>query len=74
SEQSSIEPKAFATLVKGIEHNTISGKAAQEALDYLMAKDKMQEEPIVCPDNVSTGELTMAIERQDVDEDNEKLG
>ncbi|MFW2568025.1 Asp-tRNA(Asn)/Glu-tRNA(Gln) amidotransferase subunit GatB [Aliarcobacter butzleri] len=73
-EQSSIEAKTLATLVKRIEDNTISGKAAKEVLDYLMAKDKMQEEAIVCPDNVSAGELTMAIERQDVDEAIEKLG
>lgn len=38
-EQSHISSKTLATLVKRIEDNTISGKAAKEVLDYLMEND-----------------------------------
>ena len=45
-EQSSIEAKTFATLVKRIEDNTISGKAAKEVLDYLMENSSSVDEAI----------------------------
>ena len=35
-EQSPVSSKTLATIVKRIEDNTISGKAAKEVLDYLM--------------------------------------
>ena len=35
-EQSPVGSKTLATIVKRIEDNTISGKAAKEVLDYLM--------------------------------------
>jgi aspartyl-tRNA(Asn)/glutamyl-tRNA(Gln) amidotransferase subunit B len=38
-EQSPITSKTLATIVKRIEDNTISGKAAKEVLDYLMEND-----------------------------------
>lgn len=45
-EQSSIEAKTLATLVKRIEDNTISGKAAKEVLDYLMENSSSVDEAI----------------------------
>lgn len=45
-EQSSIEAKTLATLVKRIEDNTISGKAAKEVLDYLMENSSSVDETI----------------------------
>jgi aspartyl-tRNA(Asn)/glutamyl-tRNA(Gln) amidotransferase subunit B len=38
-ETSPVDAKKLATIVKRIEDNTISGKAAKEVLDYLMEKD-----------------------------------
>ncbi len=45
-EQSSIEAKTLATLVKRIEDNTISGKAAKEVLDYLMENSSSVDDAI----------------------------
>ncbi|RBQ28845.1 Asp-tRNA(Asn)/Glu-tRNA(Gln) amidotransferase subunit GatB [Aliarcobacter vitoriensis] len=45
-EQSPIEAKTLATLVKRIEDNTISGKAAKEVLDYLMENQSNVDEAI----------------------------
>ena len=45
-EQSSIEAKTLTTLVKRIEDNTISGKAAKEVLDYLMENSSSVDEAI----------------------------
>lgn len=45
-EQSSIEAKTLATLVKRIEDNTISGKAAKEVLDYLIENSSSVDEAI----------------------------
>ncbi|MFW2565218.1 Asp-tRNA(Asn)/Glu-tRNA(Gln) amidotransferase subunit GatB [Aliarcobacter butzleri] len=45
-EQSSIEAKTLATLVKRIEDNTISGKAAKEVLDYLIDYPSTVDEAI----------------------------
>ncbi|MFW3426309.1 Asp-tRNA(Asn)/Glu-tRNA(Gln) amidotransferase subunit GatB [Aliarcobacter butzleri] len=45
-EQSSIEAKTLATLVKRIEDNTISGKAAKEVLDYLMENSSSVDKAI----------------------------
>ncbi|MCT7610047.1 Asp-tRNA(Asn)/Glu-tRNA(Gln) amidotransferase subunit GatB [Aliarcobacter butzleri] len=45
-EQSSIEAKTLATIVKRIEDNTISGKAAKEVLDYLMENSSSVDEAI----------------------------
>ncbi|RBQ31830.1 Asp-tRNA(Asn)/Glu-tRNA(Gln) amidotransferase GatCAB subunit B [Arcobacter sp. FW59] len=45
-EQSPIEAKTLATLVKRIEDNTISGKAAKEVLDYLMENKSNVDEAI----------------------------
>lgn len=45
-EQSPIEAKTLATLVKRIEDNTISGKAAKEVLDYLMENSSSVDEAI----------------------------
>ena len=66
-ENSPINAKTLATIVKRIEDNTISGNAAKKVLDYLIKKDTMEEEAIVCPDNVSPIKLAMAIQNQDVD-------
>lgn len=38
-ENSPVQAKTLATIVKRIEDNTISGKAAKEVLDYLMEND-----------------------------------
>ena len=45
-EQSPITSKTLATLVKRIEDNTISGKAAKEVLDYLMENSSSVDEAI----------------------------
>jgi aspartyl-tRNA(Asn)/glutamyl-tRNA(Gln) amidotransferase subunit B len=45
-EQSPITSKTLATIVKRIEDNTISGKAAKEVLDYLMENNLSVDEAI----------------------------
>ncbi|PUE67132.1 Asp-tRNA(Asn)/Glu-tRNA(Gln) amidotransferase subunit GatB [Arcobacter lacus] len=45
-EQSPITSKTLATIVKRIEDNTISGKAAKEVLDYLMENSSSVDEAI----------------------------
>lgn len=45
-EQSPIEAKTLALIVKRIEDNTISGKAAKEVLDYLMGNKSSVDETI----------------------------
>ena len=45
-ENSPISAKTLATIVKRIEDNTISGKAAKEVLDYLIEKDSTVDETI----------------------------
>ncbi|MCT7602755.1 Asp-tRNA(Asn)/Glu-tRNA(Gln) amidotransferase subunit GatB [Aliarcobacter butzleri] len=62
-EQSSIEAKTLATLVKRIEDNTISGKAAKEVLDYLMENSSSVDEAIekLCLKQVSDDGALLAI-------------
>jgi aspartyl-tRNA(Asn)/glutamyl-tRNA(Gln) amidotransferase subunit B len=64
-EDSPVNSKTLATIVKRIEDNTISGKAAKEVLDYLMWKGK--KEAIFVPDNIDEFQLSRDIENQDVD-------
>lgn len=45
-ENSPISAKTLATIVKRIEDNTISGKAAKEVLDYLIENDSTVDEAI----------------------------
>ena len=45
-ENSPISAKTLATIVKRIEDNTISGKAAKEVLDYLIENDSTVDEVI----------------------------
>lgn len=45
-EESPIDAKTLATIVKRIEDNTISGKAAKEVLDYLMENSSSVDEAI----------------------------
>ena len=45
-ENSPISAKTLATIVKRIEDNTISGKAAKEVLDYLIENDSTVDETI----------------------------
>ncbi len=45
-EQSPIDAKTLAMLIKRIEDNTISGKAAKEVLDYLMENSSSVDEAI----------------------------
>lgn len=45
-EESAVDAKTLATLIKRIEDNTISGKAAKEVLDYLMQNSSRVDEAI----------------------------
>ncbi|WP_419763538.1 MAG: Asp-tRNA(Asn)/Glu-tRNA(Gln) amidotransferase subunit GatB [Arcobacter sp.] len=45
-ETSPVQAKKLATIVKAIEENTISGKAAKEVLDYLMENEASVDEVI----------------------------
>lgn len=45
-EESSVDAEKLANLVKRIEDSTISGKAAKEVLDYILAKDVSVNEAI----------------------------
>jgi aspartyl-tRNA(Asn)/glutamyl-tRNA(Gln) amidotransferase subunit B len=46
-ENSPVQAKTLATIVKRIEDGTISGKAAKEVLDYLMQKPEMQVDSVI---------------------------
>lgn len=46
-ENSPVQAKTLATIVKRIEDGTISGKAAKEVLDYLIKKPDMQVDAVI---------------------------
>lgn len=46
-ENSPVQAKKLATVVKAIEDGTISGKAAKEVLDYLMEKPETEVDAVI---------------------------
>ena len=67
---SPVDAKKLGHLVKRIEDGTISGKAAKEVLDWLMADG----EAFQLPDNVLEKDFTKAIAEQDIDSIIDLLG